>query len=297
MGDQGFRIEGSFANKEAPDHLVCILRETGKKEFSVNGDVYYKFSEHIGKFPCVLIAPDDMKIITEGSEERRRFLDALLSQLDHEYLMHLITYNKVLQQRNSLLKSFAEIKKIDNSLLEVLNEQLIKPGNWIFNKRNEFLANLIPLIQRYYQRISGENYQVSVAYQSQLQDTSFDNLLHKYRDKDLILQRTNGGIHKDDLEINLKGNTFKSIASQGQGKSLLFALKMAEFEFLKINKGSPPLLLLDDVFEKLDKDRMQNLLQWVCKENNGQIFITDTHCERLKDYLNNLGVMHQMIEL
>lgn len=244
-----------------------------------------------------MIAPDDVHIITEGSEERRRFLDALLSQLDHSYLMELINYNKILQQRNSLLKSFADTKRIDNNLLEVLNEQLSQPGSRIFEKRNSFLKTFIPLVQAFYQRISGEEYQVNIVYDSQLINASFYTLFHQMRDKDFFTQRTNAGIHKDDLEINLNGYTFKSIASQGQRKSLLFALKLAEFEILKMTNHFPPLLLLDDMFEKLDELRMQNLLQWVCTENDGQIFITDTHCYRLQGHLDKLGVSYQLIQL
>ncbi|MEO5995676.1 MAG: DNA replication and repair protein RecF [Chitinophagaceae bacterium] len=296
-GNQGFRLAATINRGEVLHEIVCILRETGRKEISVNGDGYEKFSEHIGKFPGVMIAPDDVQIITEGSEERRRFLDALLSQLDHTYLVQLISYNKILVQRNSLLKSFAETRRIDNSLLEVLNEQLSIPGTIIFEKRRNFLKDFIPLVKLFYQKISGEDYEVSLRYESQLLYASFESLLQQFRDKDLVLQRTHAGVHKDDLEINLRGNAFKNIASQGQRKSLLFALKLAEFEVLKNANGFPPLLLLDDLFEKLDQHRMQNLLEWVCTENNGQIFITDTHCERLKDHLKSLNVSYQLIEL
>lgn len=296
-GTEGFRIEASVDRAAFSGNIVCILRETGKKEIAVNGITYTKFSEHIGKFPCVVIAPDDVQIITNGSEERRRFLDALLSQLDHTYLTALILYNKILQQRNSLLKNFGETNRIDNNLLEVLNEQLLKPGTLIFEKRKIFLQDFIPVVQGFYQRISGQDYVIGIEYQSQLQHNSFDALMHQFRDKDLIMQRTNAGIHKDELEIMLNGFSFKSIASHGQRKSLLFALKLAEFEVLKNTNGFAPLLLLDDVFEKLDEWRMKNLLHWVCNENNGQIFITDTHCSRLTNHLNELAVPYQLIEL
>ncbi len=296
-GDQGFRLAVTVEKQATPYEIVCILRETGRKEVYVDNEGYLKFSDHIGKFPVVMIAPDDVHIITEGSEERRRFLDALLSQIDHNYLIQLISYNKILSQRNSLLKAAAESRRLDNSLLEVLNEQLIRPGVIIFEKRKNFLKDFIPTVHHFYQKISGESYDLTINYESQLLHTSFDNLLHQLRDKDLTLQRTNGGIHKDDLDINLHGNSFKNIASQGQRKSLLFALKLAEFEVLKNTNGFPPLLLLDDVFEKLDRDRMNNLLHWVCTDNNGQIFITDTHCERLLEHFNQMAVPFQLIEL
>ena len=296
-GSQGFRVESSISVNQDENSVVCILRETGKKEFSLNAESYYRFSEHIGKFPCVMIAPDDVRIITESSEERRRFLDALLSQIDHAYLNDLINYNKILQQRNSLLKFQGENRRIDNNLLEVLNEQLAIPGSRVFEKRKNFLTEFIPEVQRFYRRISGEDYEVGLTYQSQLLHTSFDQLFHELRDKDLLLQRTNGGIHKDDLDMSLNGNPFKSIASQGQRKSLLFALKLAEFDVLKAANQFSPLLLLDDLFEKLDEDRMRNLLEWVCKENDGQIFITDTHCERLVNQLDSLAVGYQLLRL
>lgn len=296
-GRMGFRIAGDFKLNEEEVHAICILRENGKKEFLWNGVAYEKFSDHIGKFPAVFVAPDDVHIITEGSEERRRFLDALISQLDNEYLTRLIEYNKVLQQRNSLLKSFAERRSIDQSLLEVLNHQLINPAEYIFNYRKDFLTELIPLIKEFYNQISGEEYEIGVKYESQLLEEKFSRLLEKGQEKDLALQRTNVGIHKDDLVITLNENPFKTLASQGQRKSLLFALKLAEFTSLKNHKGFSPILLLDDVFEKLDEKRMHNLLDFVCCENDGQIFLTDTHAERLNEALSALSQAYQVIAL
>jgi DNA replication and repair protein RecF len=279
------------------DKIICIFRGVGKKELLLNDVPYTKFSEHIGKFPCVMIAPDDIEMIIGGSEERRRFMDTVISQINAAYLQQLIIYNKVLMQRNSLLKKFAEQGKTDWTLLEVLDDQLVQPGNYIFAKRKEFSLQLIPLVQQFYNKIANNNEVVSLQYESQLNDTEFFSVLNQYRQKDFILQRSNGGIHKDDIGIQLNGQVFKTTASQGQRKSLLFALKLAEFELLKINKGFTPLLLLDDVFEKLDEGRMQNLLNWVCNENNGQVFITDTHKERLELAFGGLQSKYQIIEL
>ena len=279
------------------DKIICIFRGVGKKELLLNDVHYTKFSEHIGKFPCVMIAPDDIEMIIGGSEERRRFMDTVISQINAAYLQQLIIYNKVLMQRNSLLKKFAEQGKTDWTLLEVLDDQLVQPGNYIFAKRKEFSLQLIPLVQQFYNKIANNNEVVSLQYESQLNDTEFFSVLNQYRQKDFILQRSNGGIHKDDIGIQLNGQVFKTTASQGQRKSLLFALKLAEFELLKINKGFTPLLLLDDVFEKLDEGRMQNLLNWVCNENNGQVFITDTHKERLELAFGGLQSKYQIIEL
>ncbi len=278
------------------DEIVCIFRN-GKKEILFNGIVYTKLSEHIGKFPAVMIAPDDIGLITGGSEERRRFMDTVLSQVDAEYLQQLMIYNKVLLQRNSLLKRFAEQGKTDWPLLEVLDEQLIAPGNFIYKKRKEFTEELIPLVQKFYHRIADNDETISLQYDSRLNDSRFHELLNSYRQKDFLLQRSNAGIHKDDIVFQLNGQVFKTTASQGQRKSLLFALKLAEFELLKQNKGFAPLLLLDDVFEKLDDNRMQQLLHWVCNENTGQVFITDTHRDRLEQAFEKLETPYQIIEL
>jgi len=296
-GRAGFRIAGDFSLNGDDMHTVCILRENGRKEFLVNNEAYEKFSDHIGKYPAVFIAPDDVHIITEGSEERRRYLDALISQLDHDYLMRLIEYNRVLQQRNSLLKTFADKRSFDQTLLDVLNSQLVSPGKYISEKRIAFLQELIPLIQRFYLQISGEAYEIGITYESPLLDADFEQLLRAYQDKDLQMQRSNVGIHKDDLKISLNGVTFRTIASQGQRKSLLFALKLAEFDSLKNHKGFSPLLLLDDVFEKLDETRMHNLLDFVCCQNDGQIFLTDTHFDRLNTALDILDQTYQVIQL
>jgi len=289
QGHQGFRLEADFDFTDKPEKAVCILRETGKKEFSLNSGLYEKLSQHIGRYTCVMIAPDDAQLITGGSEERRRFLDALLSQLDAEYLQHLITYNRILRQRNSLLTSFAETGNRNLALLEVLNEQLVKPAKDIFLKRKSFLSVFIPKALKLYSEIAQKNDDVTISFESDLASSSFEELLRVYQPKDIAAQRTTTGIHKDDLEIKMNEQPFKNIASQGQRKSLLFALKLTEMEILKNEKGYAPILLLDDVFEKLDEERINNLLKKVCTENDGQVFITDTNEERLKNHLQQIG--------
>ncbi|MGZ8552936.1 MAG: DNA replication/repair protein RecF [Chitinophagaceae bacterium] len=297
QGKNGFRVEGNFTLYDKSEKAVCILRETGKKEFLINDRSYEKFSQHIGHYPCVVIAPDDALLITGGSEERRKFLDSLLSQLDAEYLQHLITYTKVLQQRNALLKAFAESGNPNFALLDVLNQQMEKPGNYIFNKRKEFLISFLPAVKHLYLDIARQQEDISLYYESELQQARFEELLAATRQKDCYAQRTTSGIHRDNIEINLGSQAFRSIASQGQRKSLLFALKLAEMEVLKKEKGFSPLLLLDDVFEKLDEDRISNLLKKVCIENEGQVFITDTNEERLKQHLKVIEVNYQLISL
>jgi DNA replication and repair protein RecF len=296
-GQQGFRVDGSLELSDKKEKAICILRETGKKEFLVNEAAYEKFSEHIGRYPCVIIAPDDIQIITDGSEERRRFLDALLSQIDKDYLQHLINYNKILLQRNSLLKSFYETGNKNLSLLDVLDEQLLRPGNYIFEKRKQFLISFLPVVKKLYTEIAKQQEETELHYQSELNQCSFAELLHLNRQRDIVAQRTTGGIHRDDLVFNLTGQLFRNIASQGQRKSLLFALKLAEMDVLRENKGFAPLLLLDDVFEKLDEDRIANLLYRVCIENKGQVFITDTNEERLSQHLDTLSINYQLIQL
>jgi DNA replication and repair protein RecF len=297
QGHNGFRLEGEFEIWDKQEKVICILRETGKKEFSINSQLYEKFSQHIGHYPCVIIAPDDIQIITDGSEERRRFIDTLFSQFDADYLQQLITYNKVLQQRNSLLRSFGETENKDLSLLAVLDEQLLRPGEKIFEKRKEFLVSFLPLVKQLYNEIAKQFENINLFYNSELLQGSFAELFNANQTKDVMTMRTTSGIHRDDLEFNLNVQPFKNIASQGQRKSLLFALKLAEMEVLKKEKGFAPLLLLDDVFEKLDEERITNLLERVCVENDGQVFITDTSEERLRQHLDVLTVPYQLINL
>jgi DNA replication and repair protein RecF len=294
-GAAGFRVEGNFTRQQEALKVVCILRETGRKEFLVNDEPYDKLASHIGRLPCVIIAPDDVQIITGGSEDRRRMLDALLCQLDATYLQHLMDYNKVLQQRNGFLKSIAEKQPTDYKLLEVYDDQLIRYGSYVYEKRNHFLKEFLPLVTQFYHHIAGSTEPVELHYESQLHHTFFAQLLQRLRSKDLALQRTSGGIHRDDINCQLHQQPFKTLASQGQRKSLLFAMKLAEFDTLKKANLFPPLLLLDDVFEKLDEGRMHNLLDFVCVQNAGQVLITDTHAERIQQHFDALGMQYQLI--
>jgi DNA replication and repair protein RecF len=297
-GCQGFRLEGTFDRNGEDHRVVCILRENGKKEIVLDDETYERFALHVGRFPCVFIAPDDTRIITEGSEERRRYIDALISQVDLSYLQRLIKYNKVLQQRNSYLKSLAENRlRPDATLLDTYDTQLADDGTYIHEKRTSCMRKCTQLVNSFYTRISGSNEQVLMTYESQLHKKSFAALLHESRERDIYLQRTTTGTHKDELILELGSQPFRNLASQGQRKSMLFAMKLAEFSMLKEAKGFAPLLLLDDVFEKLDAERMHNLLEWVCVENDGQIFITDTHEERIKQHLDKVGGEYEIVVL
>jgi DNA replication and repair protein RecF len=294
---QGMRVEGKYTMDEAPMQITCIIRENLKKEFYLNQVPYSKLSQHIGKLPCVMIAPDDVQIITGSSEERRRLMDSLLSQMYPEYLSHLIKYNKVLVQRNSVLKQAAETGALDALVLEALNEQLIEHGNSIYTYRKQLIEKYLPAILSLYQHLASQKDDIHIQYQSQLQNQSFDVLLNDTLAKDRVLQRTNVGIHKDDLIITIQGQPFKQEASQGQRKSLLFAIRLAEWELIKESKGFPPILLMDDIFEKLDEQRMIQLLGWVSHATDGQVFITDTHKERVANLLGAHLNSFQLIEL
>lgn len=296
-GSQGFRIEGHLQLQQKEEKAVCILRETGKKEFLLNDSAYSRFSEHIGRYPCVVIAPDDVELIIGGSEERRKFLDTILSQLDPVYLKSLINYTRILQQRNSFLRSFNDGFSRDLSVLDVLDEQLVREGDLLHQKRDQFLQSFLPIAAHLYGEISQQAERIALTYDSELRGVSLADLLRVTRQKDLVVQRTSAGIHRDDLVFTLGAQTFKSIASQGQRKSLLFALKLAEMEILKREKGFSPFLLLDDVFEKLDEERISNLLASVCSDDQTQIFITDTNCKRLAEGLQKIGFEGQIIRL
>lgn len=295
-GTEGFRLEGLVQQQREEDQLVCIFRETGKKEFLMNKEAYKKFSEHIGRFPCVMIAPDDSELITGGSEARRKFIDTILSQTQPGYLRHLIDYNRILAQRNSLLKN-GQPQMHMTDVLSVLDEQLVQAGSPIRGFRKDFFKAFIPAVLTQYAGIAGKEETLELTYQSPLDKGDFKALLMQSREKDIYRQRTTVGIHKDELLLQMQSLPFKQLASQGQRKSLLFALKLAEYFFIGEVKKQPPVLLLDDVFEKLDAHRMLNLLKKVCQQLSGQIFITDTHPERLAEAMDTLKQSHQLIQL
>lgn len=297
FGTQGFRIQGQISLNQESFTATCILRETGKKEMILNEETYTRFSDHIGKFPVVMVAPDDTELIMGSSDIRRKYLDMVISQINPEYLRQLILFNKVLQQRNSLLKQFHESGSYNEALISVLDEQILSPARYIHSSRKLFLDQFIELVLELYLEISGVNEAISIQYQSQMNNDDIALLLKNSIHKDLSAQRTTVGPHKDDLELLMGTQLLKNVASQGQRKSLLFSLKLAEFKILKINKKIEPVLLLDDVFEKLDEQRMQKLLAWACLENQGQVFLTDTHTERMKTTLGKLSIPFQLHDL
>ena len=295
--EEGFRIEAAFTKADKPQKIVSILRGQGKKEFFVNDVQYPRLAAHIGQLPVVIIAPDDVSVITGASDGRRKYLDTLLCQLDANYLHQLMQYNKLLLQRNSVLKKAAETNVLDDVLLEVLNVQMTPAATYVFEKRKTLVNDLLPMVADIYHALAQQKEVINLRYESILLTMTFADVLTQMLPKDRALQRTSNGIHKDDVFFEIAGAPFKTIASQGQRKSLLFALKLAEYEMLKQHNGFSPILLLDDVFEKLDATRMRQLLSRVCLDSEAQVFITDTHAERLEHAFKELSVEYQLLML
>lgn len=298
FGEQGFRLTGSFIKEDGAETTVsCILRENGAKELKTGDELCKKLSAYIGRFSCVMIAPDDIDIINStGSTPRRRMLDAILCQTDSQYLSSLQKYNKILLQRNSLLRVFYE--QPDEALLDIYDKQLAETGTYIFEARKKLAANLQPMLMNVYRELAGETIDgIETEYKSQLHNEPFEQLLKHYRQRDLAAQRTNCGIHKDDLELRMQGTPLRSSASQGQKKSLLLALKLSELQLLKEHSGSTPVLLIDDMFERLDQQRIARLLQMVTGPGGGQVFITDTNGEQLSRYLEEFNADYSIIAL
>ena len=262
-----------------------------------NGKNYEKFSEHIGQIPLVIISPADRDLVTEGSDTRRKFIDGVISQQNKTYLQDLISYNKVLSQRNALLKYFAANRTFDAINLSVYNEQLATYGTKIYEVRKDFLEKFIPIFNEKYQIISGDKESVNLIYKSQLQDFSMLEALKKSLEKDKILQYTTSGIHKDDLNFEIEEYPIKKFGSQGQQKSYLIALKLAQFEFIKQQSNIIPILLFDDIFDKLDENRVLQIIELVNNDEFGQIFITDTHSERTENIVKQSNKPYKIFKL
>ncbi|MEI6594565.1 MAG: DNA replication/repair protein RecF [Bacteroidota bacterium] len=287
-----FSLEGEFIKGEIDEKVRIAVQRGEKKSVKVNNNEHRKFSDHIGSYPAVIITPNDTMLIHEGGEERRKFLDGMIAQTDKVYLNDLLMYNRVLESRNKQLKLFAEMHFFDITLLESLNEQLIRFGNSIYQKRQLFLDSFIPVFRKYYSDISSSHEKVDLIYVSHLQENRFEKLLDENENADLAAQRTTKGIHKDELEFMIGDFPLKKFGSQGQQKSFIISLKLAQYEYLKEKTSIKPLLLLDDIFEKLDEHRLNKLLSMIAHDAFGQIFITDTHYERLKVVFDSMKSLH-----
>lgn len=296
-GSDLFMIQGDFDRNERNDKITCGVKRNQKKQFKRNKKEYEKLADHIGLFPVVMVSPYDVNLIMEGSEERRKFIDNVISQTDSHYLDQLISYNRILLNRNAFLKQISITRKYDPTLLEILDEQLVNAGNKIFATRKAFMDEFIPLFNEYYLYLTENKEVVSLNYQSQLIDFPFETLLKKSVEKDRVLERTTTGIHKDELAFEISEMPLKKFGSQGQQKSFLIALKLAQYAYLAKNKGFKPLLLLDDIFDKLDDHRVQKLMQMVSHQDFGQIFITDTGKERVKSVFEKIQVDVTLFEV
>lgn len=289
-----FVIDGIYDKNDREEKVIISVKKGQKKIIKRNAKVYDRFADHIGFLPLVIISPADRDLITEGSDMRRKFIDGVISQSDKNYLSNLLAYSKVLSQRNALLKYFAANNTFDQDTLSVYNDQLHTYGQPIFEKRNAFLTHFEPIFQEQYKAISGGTEQVSLKYQSAIHDMPLEHLLTNALAKDRMLQYTSVGIHKDDLSFEINGYPVKKFGSQGQQKSYLIALKLAQFNFIKEESGVPPILLLDDIFDKLDENRVTHIIQLVNTNNFGQLFISDTHPDRTEEVVKKI---HQSYEL
>ncbi len=296
-GEEFFVVEGNFQDAAQEEHIVCSYKKGQKKIIKRNGKIYERFSEHIGSIPLVIISPADRDLIIEGSETRRKFMDHVISQSDKEYLQDLISYHKVLSQRNALLKYFAKNRSFNEDNLAVYNAQLCQYAEPIFTKRKEFIETIIPVFKKHYKTISNGNENIDLAYNSQIGKTALADLLVNNLEKDRVLQYTSAGIHRDDLAFLIDDHPIKKFGSQGQQKSFLIALKLAQFDIVKKQSKRTPILLLDDIFDKLDDERVAKLIHMVHKEHFGQIFISDTHFERTEEVVKNIHQTYKIFNL
>ncbi|NMH29368.1 DNA replication/repair protein RecF [Flavobacterium silvaticum] len=296
-GEEFFVVEGFFEKSGRDELIVCSLRKGQKKILKRNGKAYDKFSEHIGFIPLVILSPYDRDLISEGSETRRNFLDSVISQLDPAYLQQLISYHRVLTQRNALLKYFAANRTFEAETLVVYDEQLDVLGQPIFEKRKQFVSDFTPIFHDFHQRIAADADAVSLRYESHLENNGTLNLLRESLTRDRALQYTSTGVHKDDLHFEIDGHPIKKFGSQGQQKSYLIALKLAQFEFVSRQSGEKPILLFDDIFDKLDENRVGKIVEMVNQDVFGQIFISDTHSERTEALVRSTGLPFKIISL
>jgi len=292
-----FVIDGVFDKQNRQEKIVVSLKKGQKKTIKRNGKIYEKFSDHIGFIPLVIISPADRDLIIEGSDTRRKFIDSVISQSDKPYLNNLINYNKVLSQRNALLKYFALNNTFNTKALNVYDEQLHQYGSDIFKTREAFLKTFIPIFQQRYNAISNYNEDVNLSYKSDLFDDDLKTLLKANLNRDKILGYTSVGIHKDDLNFEIETYPIKKFGSQGQQKSFLIALKLAQFDFVKQQSRVSPILLLDDVFDKLDEQRVAQIIYLVDDEHFGQLFISDTHAERTENVVKQIHQSYKIFKL
>ena len=286
-GEDYFIVRGTFVRDDEEDQIYCAFQKQKQKLLKRNGKEYKKLSDHVGKYPVVMISPADSALITEGSEDRRKFMNKIISQYSAEYLDSVLKYSKALQQRNKFLKDINTSGNFDPDVLAIWDAQLVKYGSYVYNEREVLINELIPVFQEYYSLISSGKESVKLKYRSHLSEGNFAETLQNSFNKDRYLEYTTIGIHKDDLLLEMNDFLVKSLGSQGQQKSYLVALKLAKFDYIKRKAGFSPILLLDDIFDKFDAERVEQIIRLVGNHRFGQIFITDTHQNRLKDILSS----------
>ena len=278
--------------------LITISLQRGQKKAVLRDKkAYERISEHIGRFPVVMLSPNDTDIIRDGSEERRKFFDGVMAQLDSEYLENLLQYNRLLLQRNSLLKQFGERNYVDDLLLDVYSDPLVEVSLKLYQSRNQFITEFLPIFKKHYNTLSDAREEVEMIYESEVGAANFTQIFRKNRQRDLAAQRTTIGSHKDDFVFEINGFTLRKFGSQGQQKSFVIALKLAQLEMLTKVKGFPPLLLLDDIFDKLDDRRIQQLITMMVDGTFSQVFITDARPERTRQLLGDFGVEVKYFEI
>lgn len=292
-----FHINGTWNMNSHSNQVSCSYKLGSKKKIKLNKKEYEKLADHIGKFPVVFISPYDGDLINEGSELRRKWMDGIISQVDPIYLNTIQSYQKVLSQRNALLKNMGEHRLFDLESIEVWDAQMAKLGVFIYEKRKTFLNSFIPVFQKFYHEIGKKDENISIDYKSQLSNGDFAQLLIEYHKKDSYAQYSNAGTHKDDLIFNIKGHPIKKFGSQGQQKSFVIALRLAQFDWLKAQKKTNPILLLDDIFDKLDAQRVQKLVALVTRDYFGQVMVSDTDEERMKALLKSLTVPSKLFKV
>ena len=290
-------VDGVFELNNKDESIVFSLKIGEKKVLKRNGKPYKKFSNHIGLIPVVLISPYDNDLINEGSSERRKFIDSIISQNDKEYLINLIAYTRVIQNRNRLLKQYNRSVDFDLDTIKVYDDQIYKLSEPIFKARNKFIKEFTPLVLEKYKHISDDKEKISIEYKSDLINNHIENLIKDSFQKDVILQYTSVGLHKDDFVFNIDENRIKKFGSQGQQKSFLIALKLAQFDYLKNETGNSPILLMDDVFDKLDLMRVKRIVEIVNSTNFGQLFLSDTYKERIEKVLSSLNLSSKIFEV
>ncbi|PLX07141.1 MAG: DNA replication and repair protein RecF [Marinilabiliales bacterium] len=292
-----FLINGEFERIESVDKVSCALQRDKKKSFKKNGVEYQKLSEHIGFLPVVFTTPYDSNLIHGGSDIRRKFVDSIISQFDKEYLQYLIAYNRILEQRNQLLKNYSKYSVMSSEELEIWDMQLVDFAKKIYLARKNFANETADIFQNYYNLIADNKEKVNLEYVSHLDSGNFTEKLIDSLQKDKILGYTSVGVHKDDFEFSLEGNPIKRFGSQGQQKTYVISLKFAQFDYIRSKTNLAPILLLDDIFDKLDKKRVNVITRLVSESKFGQIFITDTSYSRMPDILNELEIKHKILNL